>query len=163
MVKTRRRSRPSQHGLLASGLILLLAGCSASAPETLGPAGNALAPCPDAPNCVHTGAEHPPGIAPFELTPGWADRPAEEVWSAVESAVASLPGTEVVTRSENYLHAESTSRIFRFVDDLEVYRGPGSAELVVRSASRLGRSDLGVNMRRVEQLREALQARGVVD
>ncbi len=143
--------------------IIVLGACGAPAPEDLGPVDDGLRPCPDAPNCVHTGEEHPPEVLPFHLTSEWRDRPAEEVWEAVELAVASLPGTEVVVRRQDYLHAESTSRVFRFVDDLEVYWRPGSPELVVRSESRVGRSDMGVNLTRVERLREALRERGVVD
>ena len=81
----------------------------------------------------------------------------------MESAVTALPRTEIVTRTEEYLHAESTSRVFRFVDDLEVYWAPGASELVVRSESRVGRSDMGMNVARVERLREELEGRGVVD
>lgn len=143
--------------------IAALGACGAPPPDTLGPAANGLAPCPDAPNCVHTGDGHPPDVLPFRLSPEWVDRPVEEVWSAVESAVGSLPGTEVMARTDDYLHAEATSRFFRFVDDLEVYRAAGSSELVVRSESRVGRSDMGVNMTRVERLREALRSRNIVD
>ena len=82
---------------------------------------------------MHTGEGHSPNVPPFHLTPEWSERSPEEVWNAVEGAVASLQGTEVMTRSDNRLHAESTSRIFRFVDDLEVYWAQGSSELLVRS------------------------------
>jgi uncharacterized protein (DUF1499 family) len=144
-------------------LLVTLSACGADPPDTLGPTEDGLPSCPDAPNCVHTGDGHPPDVLPFHLSPEWSDRSAEAVWSAVEAAVASLQGTEIVTRTENYLHAQSTSRIFRFVDDLEIYWRPNSLELVVRSESRIGRSDLGVNMTRVERLRQFLQAEGVVE
>ena len=149
-------------GIISLGIILLGA-CGAPPPDDLGPVDDGLRPCPDAPNCVHTGEEHPPEVLPFHLTSEWRERSAEEVWEAVEAAVASLPGTEVVVRRQDYLRAESTSRVFRFVDDLEIYWPPGSPELVVRSESRVGRSDMGVNLTRVERLRETLRERGVVD
>jgi len=105
-------------GCLSLLATLVLAACGAPPPDTLGPSEDGLRPCPDAPNCVHTGDEHPPEVLPFHLTPEWRDRSPEAVWDAVESAaVSSLPGTEVVVRTDDYLRAESTSRIFRFVDD----------------------------------------------
>ena len=113
-----------------------------------------MRPCPETPNCVHTGLGHPAGTAPIHLV---EDRAPEELMREVARVVAELPRTVVVSRSGDYVHAESTSRLFRFVDDLELRLTP-DFELVVRSASRVGRSDLGVNGRRVESLREGLRA-----
>ena len=68
----------------------------------------------------------------------------------------------VITERDGYLHAEYTSRLFRFVDDVE-FHAPESDEVVhLRSASRVGRGDMGANRRRMEQLRERLRARGLV-
>ncbi len=106
----------------------------------------ALSGCAE--QCAHRRSQ-PPEVRPFELTTEGADRPPEEVRDAVELAVTALPRTEIVMRTGEYLHAESTSRIFRFVDDLEVYVPPGASELVVRSESRVGGSDMGVNVARV--------------
>ena len=68
----------------------------------------------------------------------------------------------MVAASASRLHAESTSEIFGFVDDLELQLRPSQGLIAVRSASRLGYGDMGVNRRRVEELRAALIARGVV-
>ena len=68
-----------------------------------------------------------------------------------------MPRTRVVTESDRYLHAEVRSKIFRFVDDLEILIMP-DWELVVRSASRIGQGDMGVNVARVEELRRLLEA-----
>jgi uncharacterized protein (DUF1499 family) len=76
--------------------------------------------------------------------------------------VAKLPRTAVVETTPNYLHAESASAVFRYVDDLELQLREADESIAVRSASRMGRSDFGVNRRRVEALRAALRARGVV-
>jgi uncharacterized protein (DUF1499 family) len=140
----------------------LLAACGGSPPPTLGPANGTLPPCPGTPNCIHTGDRHPEGTAPMILTPDWADADPAELLGQVAEALETLPRTTVVHRAERYLHAEATSLVFRFVDDVEVYLPPTGGELVVRSASRVGRSDLGVNERRVESLRARLQDRGVV-
>lgn len=142
--------------------VLLLAACSGTRPATLGLVGTALAPCPNTPNCVHTGDRYPEDVAPLTLAPIWVGASTTDLWPLVVEAVQGLPRTEIITQEPGYLHAESTSRIFRFVDDLEVHHNRVLGELVVRSASRMGRSDLGVNAERVETLRAGLVQRGVV-
>ena len=85
----------------------------------------------------------------------------EESWGRLKRALASQPRTRVVTEQGDYLHAESTSLIFRFIDDVEFLLERGAKVIHVRSASRAGRSDLGVNRRRVEALRRAFQGGSV--
>jgi uncharacterized protein (DUF1499 family) len=63
----------------------------------------------------------------------------------------------VIEQTDNYIHALSKSRIFKFVDDVEFYLPSDESVIHTRSASRVGESDLGVNRRRVEQIRLALQ------
>jgi uncharacterized protein (DUF1499 family) len=96
-------------------------------------------------------------VAPFSL----AVEPAQ-AWRAVHLAVSRLPRTEVVTDTGPYLHAECRSALFRFVDDLELLLRPDEGTIAVRSASRLGDSDFGVNRGRVEILRRTLVSAGVV-
>lgn len=62
-------------------------------------------------------------------------------------------GGRLVTQNPNYLHAEFQSQLLGFVDDLELHQPDGSKVIHVRSASRMGKSDLGVNRQRVEKLR----------
>ena len=81
----------------------------------------------------------------------------------MRDAVAAMPRTRIVEERPGYLHAECTSRIFRFVDDLELLRSETGDRVDVRSASRVGYGDWGVNRARVESLREALVAAGVAD
>jgi uncharacterized protein (DUF1499 family) len=88
--------------------------------------------------------------------------PPEQAWQSARAAVAELPRTRIVTGTDDYLHAECRSALFGFVDDLELHLRPGEGIIAVRSASRLGYGDLGVNRRRVESLRGALVRRGVV-
>jgi uncharacterized protein (DUF1499 family) len=64
-----------------------------------------------------------------------------------------MPGARIISDEDGYLHAEFRSRVFRFVDDVELLMDEAGHKIDVRSASRLGYSDLGVNRRRVEQLR----------
>jgi uncharacterized protein (DUF1499 family) len=89
------------------------------------------------------------------------DRPRAESWARVTATVEAMPRVTVVTATDRYLHAEARTRLFRFVDDLELLLVE-DGELMVRSASRLGRGDLGVNGRRVARLRAALAEAGVL-
>lgn len=70
------------------------------------------------------------------------------------SLLAQTPRVTMVTQDEHYLRAEFTSQVMRFVDDVEFLIGPQAVE--VRSASRLGHADLGVNRARIEHLRQQL-------
>ncbi|MDP2172040.1 MAG: DUF1499 domain-containing protein, partial [Rhodocyclaceae bacterium] len=84
-------------------------------------------------------------------------------WPAIREFVATgMPRTAIVTEQEDYLHAECRSAVLGFVDDLELHLRPGTTVVAVRSASRLGHSDFGVNRGRVEDLRAALIKRGIV-
>lgn len=117
-----------------------------------------LAPCPDSPNCVLSDATDPSHrVAALELV-----IPAEAAWRMISEAVKTLPRTEIKEASDRYLRAECTSLVFRFVDDLELELRAGEGIIAVRSASRKGYSDFGVNRRRVENLREVLHRRGVI-
>jgi len=108
-----------------------------------------LARCGPAPNCVcsEAGGAEAHGVAPL-ATSGVE-------WDRVAGVIRELGG-RVVRQDAHYLHATFTSRLLRFVDDLELR--PDGAVLQVRSASRVGHSDLGVNRQRVEGLRSALAA-----
>jgi uncharacterized protein (DUF1499 family) len=137
--------------------MLALAGCAAAAPATVGrPATGQLAPCPDSPNCVNTQApagdtEH--AIAPLNYT-GTVD----EAKTRLRAVIASMPRTKIVTDEGNYLHAEYTSLIFRFVDDVEFVFDDATKTIQFRSASRVGRGDMGVNRNRMEEIRTKFSA-----
>ena len=137
--------------------LLAMAACGAPVPDAVGMNDGRLAPCPNTPNCVHTGLQHPEGTRPMLLRPEWR---SSEVVTGVSSVLSRMPRVTISRGTDVYLHAEFRSRMLRFVDDLEVLVADG--ELIVRSASRLGRSDLGVNARRVERLRSALVDAGIV-
>lgn len=123
-------------------------GCSGTRPKDLGIRDGVLRPCPSSPNCVSSEAATPAEkrVTPFPAPNGPSDM------DRLAELLAAWPRTTVVTRSAGYLHAETTSRLMRFVDDVE-FRYDGAAGVIhVRSASRLGRSDLGVNRARVDGL-----------
>ena len=68
-----------------------------------------------------------------------------------------MPRTNIVKEEENYLYAEFATKIMGYVDDVEFYVDQEANAIQVRSASRLGQSDLGVNRERVETIREKLK------
>ena len=121
-------------------------------------ADRALRGCPDKPNCVSSAeAQGSRRVEPFVIAGD-----AAEQWPKVIEAVLGLPRTQIVDKTDNYIHAESRSRIFGFVDDLELVLEASTGVVGVRSASRIGYSDLGVNRKRVERLREALLESGTI-
>jgi uncharacterized protein (DUF1499 family) len=92
---------------------------------------------------------------------------AREDWSVADPAAAlerllpavlALEGVEIVETGSGYIHATATSRLFGFVDDLELHAAPANGVIEARSLSRIGDSDLGVNGRRLATLRRALDA-----
>ena len=96
-------------------------------------------------------------VAPFRL-----EAPPEQAWEAVRQAVMQLPRTRIVVEGPGYLHAECRSAVFRFIDDLQLQMRKQEGIIAVRSASRLGHSDFGVNRKRVETLRDLLASRKVI-
>lgn len=87
---------------------------------------------------------------------------AADAWRAARAAVAALPRTTLVADLPDYLHAECRSAFFGFVDDLELHLRAPQNLIAVRSAARLGRSDFGVNKKRIEALRVKLREQGVI-
>ncbi len=112
-----------------------------------------LSPCAPRPNCVSSLPQEAPArrVEPIAYAV-----PLEEALAAVRNALASLPRVRIVTVRPDYLHAEFASRLFRFVDDVEFHFDDLHKRIHVRSASRLGYWDFGVNRRRVEALRARL-------
>ena len=106
-----------------------------------------LSDCPGTPNCVFSEASNPgKKIEPFKLS---ADTPQAD-WARL-IAIIQQQGGEIHFHDDQYCHAVFTSTLFRFKDDLELLRD--ASEVQVRSASRAGKSDLGVNRKRVEAIR----------
>jgi uncharacterized protein (DUF1499 family) len=123
-------------------------------PPELGLHDGRLAACPPRPNCVSSVAsDDDHRVAPLPMT---GDATAAMLY--VADVVRGEPGASVVTQRPEYLHAEFTSAVFGFVDDVEFHARAGRID--VRSASRLGYYDFGVNRRRIEHLRVALEAAG---
>ena len=116
-------------------------------PDNLGVRNGRLAPCKRSPNCVSSQAN------PSDLEHYIA--PIHGSMAAAREAVRSMPRATIIEESENYLYAEFRTRLMRYVDDVELFFD--GQVLHVRSCSRLGRRDFGVNRRRVEELRRLIE------
>ncbi|MFM2448334.1 MAG: hypothetical protein RIS44_784 [Pseudomonadota bacterium] len=145
-------------GLFVAGRIGLLRG---TPPTDLGVKDGRLKPPSLTPNSVSSQtllhADHPmlvyAQIAPLPLRGS-----GPQTLAALARLVEQTPGGRVVESSDNYLRAEFTSPMLRFVDDTEFWFDATNQRVDVRSASRLGRKDFGVNRGRVEALRDKLSA-----
>lgn len=122
-------------------------------PNNLGVRDGKLAPCPNTPNCVSSqssDAEHSIETLTYTSTPA-------EAMADVKTVIQAMKKTKIITESKNYLYAEFTSAIMGFVDDVEFSLDETAKVIHVRSASRLGQSDLGVNRKRIETIRTNLK------
>lgn len=131
--------------------VILLTGCSGTMPN-LGVNDSKLVSCPDTPNCVSSQATDEDHYIDPIIYPG----SPQEAHESLLQIIGSEKRTRILTDQEDYIHVEFTSALFRFVDDVEFYFSNESAEetvIHVRSASRVGRSDLGVNRKRIERIR----------
>jgi len=137
---------------LATCVIMLCMTGLATADRTTTP----LAPCPDSPNCVSSQAaesDHEHYIEPFRFN----GDPAE-AWQRLKAAVLAEKRVTVMVEQSDYLRAEMRSLLFRFVDDIEFFLASDKNLIHVRSASRVGYSDFGVNRKRVERIRAAFDS-----
>jgi uncharacterized protein (DUF1499 family) len=166
--RTRTRSRESQkrqgiimfaRTLVAIVVVLLAAGGwlayrsqTASPPDTRLIDGR-LRPCPGTPNCVSS--ESPDSNA--QIAPVRFEGAPEAAWEKLRKAVTESGG-RIVEERDGYLHATFTSRVFRFVDDLEIRMDAAQSVIHIRSGSRVGKSDFGVNRERVEAVRAKFDA-----
>jgi uncharacterized protein (DUF1499 family) len=134
-------------------VVAVLAACHGR-PGNLAVPGGPLPPCPATPNCVSTEAtddEHRMAAVPFSGD-------ATTAQAAARAALLAEPRTKVVLEHPGYLRAESTSRLFRFVDDVEIVIDSTNRVYRFRSASRLGKGDMGVNRSRMTRIATRLGA-----
>jgi uncharacterized protein (DUF1499 family) len=138
--------------LLAVCLFFVCLSITAKTPE-LGVQNGKLAPCPNTPNCVCS--EEGPVLTHHVDAFIFSTSPQQALKNLVSVIVSQ--GGRVVGEQPEYLRAEFTSRIFQFVDDVEFRLDKDSLLIHVRSASRVGHSDFGVNGKRVENIRRQWQ------
>jgi uncharacterized protein (DUF1499 family) len=143
--------------MVVIALVVVSLGCGGRMPEGIGASHGMLSACPDKPNCVSSfaaDAEH--RIAAIRL----ADAPAA-TWQGLQSILAADGSARIVMSSDDYLHVVFTSTIMRYRDDVEFILFADDGQIAVRSASRVGHSDLGVNRERIEDIRRQLADQGL--
>ena len=116
-----------------------------------------LQACPSSPNCVSSDSDSEQhqiaAIEPRESL--------EKSWAAIKAYIQRTPRFALIEQQEHYLKAEATTLIMRFTDDVEFEMRPQQNIIAVRSTSRVGHSDFGVNRKRIEAIRTHLQEQGL--
>jgi len=143
---------------VAAGQLGFLQG---TAPTDLGARDGKLKPPSPTENSVTSQAalypDHPQrGYADIAPLPVKGDGPA--TMARIKAIVQGMDGAKVVKSEPDYLYAQFVTRLMKYVDDVEFWFDPAKNVIEVRSASRLGSKDLGVNRKRVEAVRAALAA-----
>lgn len=137
--------------LFSNHLSLCICILLSATPAAAGP--SRLSPCPDSPNCVSSQSADPARfIEPLRYTGDRADARQKLI-----DLLKDSNRTRLISVETDYIHAEFRSLIFNFVDDVEFYFSSEDRIIHVRSASRTGYYDFGVNRRRVERLRGRLE------
>jgi uncharacterized protein (DUF1499 family) len=132
-----------------------------AAPADLGVHEGRLKPPASTPNSVSSQAGLWPAgagtdyarIEPIALR---GDGPA--TMARLKSIVERMPGARIVAARPDYLYVQFTTKLMRFVDDTEFWFDPAAGVIHVRSASRIGGKDFGVNRARIEAIRERLNS-----
>lgn len=157
-----RRAPAMVAAVLVTVVALILGGCAlglfaGTPPANLGAKDGRLAACPSSPNCVSSQGD--PADATHYIAPIAFKRDARAAWRALRETVAASERVKIIDEQDGYLRAEFATQFFGFVDDVEFLLDAPARVIHVRSASRLGYGDLGVNRARIETLRTRLAAR----
>ena len=137
-------------------LVLFVLGQMSQSGEASGLFEAKLTKCPDKPNCICT--EFVADASHYIDPIGFSQSNAAEVLSRLKNSVLEMGGS-VQVEADNYVAFTFTSSIFRFVDDLEIRIDTDKNMIHLRSASRVGRSDRGVNKKRIEQLKKLFHSK----
>lgn len=140
-------------GIIAAAVFMLIK--NNRTPEHLGVDNGMLAPLPSTPNAVSSQveSEHRGYIEPFSLQNGTIS--LEDLRAIVQADEQA----EIVAQDERYMHAVYSSNVFKFKDDVEFYVNEEENKIDVRSAARVGYSDMDVNRKRIESIRKAYEAK----
>jgi len=128
-------------------------GYSVGRPHNLGLKNNMLAPCPSSPNCVLSQASD----AKHKIKPIHYTSSVEIAKERLNQVILSMDGTRIIMQNKVYWHVEFTTRWLRFIDDVEFYFTESEALIHLRSASRSGYWDLGVNRKRTKEIRSRFE------
>ncbi|HAS47790.1 DUF1499 domain-containing protein [Gammaproteobacteria bacterium] len=127
-------------------LLPFLTACAGEPPQNIGVRDGRLSPCPESPNCVSS----------FESDEEHSIAALDATLAQIQRVVLALDEANIVEQSSDYMYVEFTSRLMGYVDDVEFLYDSASNQTHVRSASRLGYSDLGANRKRIEAIRTQL-------
>ena len=130
---------------------------SGKRPSGLGMKGGKLKVCSWKPNCVNSTADAAADAAHY-ADPLKFSGPAPKAWAAALTIIKTAPRVNIVTENATYLYCEYRSKSMGYVDDVELSLDAAAGLIHVRSASRLGVRDFGVNRARIEALRDRLTA-----
>ena len=128
---------------------LILAGV----PDNLGLKNQLLSPCPGTPNCVSSQEKN----SQHHIQPITFDGSLKLAKERLHRVLNSMRGTRIITQDVVYWHVEFTTQLLRFIDDVEFFFDGSQSLIHVRSASRQGYWDLGVNRKRVETIRSRFE------
>lgn len=144
--------------LLILTAALTLSGCAAFTEHRTGVVDGHLSTCPQWPRCVNSDSDNPDKtIPPLKIVGD-----TETAWQAAQKTVANMARTKIVTKRQDYIHAEVVSPWHFYTDDLELMLRKPEKTIAVRSSGRIGYYDFHVNRDRVEALRAELAKQGVV-
>ncbi len=127
-------------------LLPFLSACAGEPPQNIGIRDGSLAACPESPNCVSS----------YESSEQHSIAALDANLSQIQQILLAMDEANIVEQSGNYLYAEFTSSLMGYVDDVEFLYDAASNSTHVRSASRLGYSDMGANRKRIEAIRSQL-------
>ncbi|MEM8777629.1 MAG: DUF1499 domain-containing protein, partial [Cyanobacteria bacterium P01_G01_bin.49] len=168
MSVTNDRSKSINWGLLATVIILALVTIwigmrlifpnvptilAGTKPDNLGITNQQLAPCPSTPNCVNSQSEEQEHF----IQPLNYQGQVSQAIAKLKDIINQQERTTIISDTDNYIYAQATSPWMGFVDDVEFYLNETKSVIEVRSASRLGESDLGVNRQRIEKISQAFE------
>jgi len=133
--------------------LLVLVACAGDRPTNLGVTNGTLAACPDSPNCVSSQARD----ERHRIEPLATGVDPDAAYARLIDIVRRRPDVTVMEQTDTYLRVELRTTLF--IDDAEFLLDRDHRQIQVRSASRVGYSDLGLNRRRIEEIRSQLQRR----
>jgi len=135
-------------------LALTLSNCATTRQAEGDGKNGELAACPDRPNCVSSLSDDKGHF----IRPLTYEGSRAEATARLLSVLEQMRGAKIVSRTDTTIHAEFTSRVFGFVDDVDFRFDAADRRIDLRSASRVGYTDFGVNRKRIEEIRRRFQA-----
>lgn len=122
-------------------------------PKNLGVQEGKLAEMPNSPNAVSSQTRE----VDKRVEPLLFKGTLEESKKNIENIIKEFEGAKIITNEKNYIHVVFSTKIMKYKDDVEFFFDESSKIIEFRSASRIGKSDLGMNRKRYEAIKELYQ------